>query len=218
MTSQNTRAEGVLRVLGRERLKQLRPHMKLRRFARGEFLYHTMQPAEFVWVVRRGEIRTIRSTASGRVTTLELLRPGDLLGMAAITGAEHHAESAETLSAGEAWGVPSRVATTLLQTDPELSRALLGIIAGRLQTAHERLCSFAHERVPERIARTLLDSIGSPRIRTTRRLLAESAGTTVETAIRVLRRFEKEGWIEGGVGWIEVTQPDALERIAAGGE
>ncbi len=206
----------VLRMLGPERIERLRPHLKIRQFEQGDYLYHAMQPAEFIWAVRRGEIRTIRSTVNGRVTTLELLRPGDLLGMEAITQVEDYAESAEALSDGEAWGLPGRVATAMLETDPELSRALVGIVAQRLQAAHERLCSFAHERVPERIARTLLDSVGSPRILTTRRQLAESAGTTVETAIRVLRRFEKEGWIEGGVGWIEVTQPDALERITAG--
>ena len=44
------------------------------------------------------------------------------------------------------------------------------------------------------------------------------AGTTVETAIRVLRRFEKAHWIEGGVGWVRILDRPALENIARGGE
>ena len=41
-------------------------------------------------------------------------------------------------------------------------------------------------------------------------------GTTVETAIRVLRRFERSGWIEGGVGWIRILDREALQSVASG--
>jgi CRP-like cAMP-binding protein len=68
------------------------------------------------------------------------------------------------------------------------------------------------------MARSLLESDDGNRIETTRRILGESAGTTVETAIRVLRRFEQKGWLEGGVGWVRVLDRGALETIARGGE
>jgi CRP-like cAMP-binding protein len=68
------------------------------------------------------------------------------------------------------------------------------------------------------MARALLDSVDGERIETTRRLLGEAAGTTVETAIRVLRRFERAGWIEGGVGWVRILDRAALERVASAGE
>ena len=48
----------------------------------------------------------------------------------------------------------------------------------------------------------------------TRRALAEASGTTVETAIRVLRRFERDGIISGAVGRVHVVDEPALERIA----
>jgi CRP-like cAMP-binding protein len=95
-------------------------------------------------------------------------------------------------------------------------RGLLAIVAGRLQNAHERLCSFAQGGVPERLARVVIESATDGRVEKTRRLLGESAGTTVETAIRVLRRFEQAGWIEGGVGWIQVLDLEALSRVARG--
>jgi len=50
----------------------------------------------------------------------------------------------------------------------------------------------------------------------TRRALAEAAGTTVETAIRVLRRFEREGLLSGEVGLLRVADIATLRRIAAG--
>ena len=54
------------------------------------------------------------------------------------------------------------------------------------------------------------------RIDITRRALGERVGTTVETAIRVLRSFERAGFIEAGVGWIRPVDRKALENIAEG--
>jgi CRP-like cAMP-binding protein len=50
----------------------------------------------------------------------------------------------------------------------------------------------------------------------TRRALAEAAGTTVETAIRVLRRFEREGVLRGEVGLLRVIDIATLKRLAGG--
>jgi hypothetical protein len=38
----------------------------------------------------------------------------------------------------------------------------------------------------------------------------------VETAIRVLRRFDRSGWIEGGVGSVRILDRKALERVSRG--
>jgi CRP/FNR family transcriptional regulator len=112
--------------------------------------------------------------------------------------------------------VPRRVVQTFLAEDPGIARGLLAMVAERLQHAHDRLCSFASDTVAARMARVLLDAPPGERLETKRRILGESAGTTVETAIRVLRGFERAGWIEGGVGWVRLLDRPALERIARG--
>jgi CRP-like cAMP-binding protein len=196
------------------RIQQIRPYLQRRDFAEGEYLYHEAQRAEFIWCVGNGEARTLKTSASGRVTTLESLHPGDPFGLSAVSPEGRYAESAQGVLEGDAWRLPQRVVSAILREDPEVGRALVSIVAERLQRAHDRLCSFAHESVPARMARTLLESRDSERIETTRRLLGEAAGTTVETAIRVLRRFEREGWIEGGVGWVRILDRPALERVA----
>jgi CRP-like cAMP-binding protein len=204
--------------LFRPRIEQLRPFLQVRAFDEGKFLYYEGQPAEFFWTVRSGEVRTVKGSVSGRLTTLETLRAGEPFGMAAMAADASYSESAQGVTPGEVWRVPRRVVVSLMREDPEVGRALLLIVAGRLQHAHDRLCSFAHDTVTARMARALLDSVDGERIETTRRLLGEAAGTTVETAIRVLRRFERAGWIEGGVGWVRILDRAALERVASAGE
>lgn len=206
----------LFQLLDPARIELIRPHASLWCFDEGEHIYLESQPAAFLWAVRSGEIRTLRGDPNGRVTTLETLRPGDLFGMAAIADSARYAESAQAVTPGEAWRIPRRVVASMLRAEPELARLMLAIVASRLQRAHERLCSFAHGSVRERMARVLLESDSEGRIETTRRLLGERAGTTVETSIRVLRRFEQSGWIESGTGWVRVLDRSALEEVAAG--
>jgi CRP/FNR family transcriptional regulator len=118
---------------------------------------------------------------------------------------------------GEVWRLPRKVVIKVLDDEPGLVQQLLSIVATRLEEAHDRLCSFAHDSVPARIARLILstDATGE-KIEMTRRALGDEAGTTVETTIRVLRSFERAGWVEGGVGWVRVLDRPALERIADG--
>jgi CRP/FNR family transcriptional regulator len=51
-------------------------------------------------------------------------------------------------------------------------------------------------------------------MRLTRQDLADMTGTTVETAIRVMSRFRKHGWITTQRGRVVIKQPDQLNHVA----
>jgi CRP-like cAMP-binding protein len=205
------------RQLSPDRLARVRPHLKLQDYAARDLLYLEGQPAEHLWVVRSGEVRTIKGARSGRIMTLEHLRPGCVFGVAPILNTSAYTDTAEGTVEGETWRLSRRVVLRLLDEEPGLGQELLSIIAGRLEQAHDRLCSFAHDSVPARIARLILSASGEEeKLEVTRRALGDEAGTTVETTIRVLRSFERNGWVEGGVGWIRVVDRPSLENIANG--
>lgn len=205
------RAE-LFRRLPPERLERLKPVLRERRLARGRTLFREGQPAEFLWVLRSGKVRLIKTSPNGRVTTLETIVPGQVFG--ALDVGEVYPASAEVIEAGRASCLPQRVLTGLLRDHPELGLEILAIVSRRLREAHERLRSFAHDAVPARLAQALLAATHDGDAHVTRRALAEAAGTTVETAIRVLRRFEREGIITGEVGLIHVLDEVALRRAA----
>lgn len=206
----------LIRLLGPARLPTLRPHVRSTRFREGEYLYYEGAQAEYLYALASGELRTSKSHTGGRVIELERLHPGDLFGLAALSPKAAHAECAQGVGSGEAWRVPRRVVQSILAADPVIARGLLAIVAERLQRAHDRLCSFASDSVTARMARVLLEAPDGERLETKRRILGEAAGTTVETAIRVLRSFERARWIEGGVGWVRLLDRPALERVARG--
>jgi CRP/FNR family transcriptional regulator len=202
------------RALPPDRRSQVRSVLREKRFTRQRVLFFEGQPAEFLWVVRQGEVRLYKSSADGRITTLEALGPGEMFGAVSALDEDIYTASAEAVTDGLAWCLPRRVLMGLVAEVPVLAVEILVVTSHRLRDAHERLRSFAHDPAPARLARALLRSARDGEARVTRRALAEASGTTVETAIRVLRRFERDGIISGAVGRVQVVDEPALERIA----
>jgi len=202
------------RALPAERRSQVRSVLREKRFTRQRVLFFEGQPAEFLWVVQQGEVRLYKSSADGRITTLEALGPGEMFGAVSSLDEDVYTASAEAVTDGVAWCLPRRVLMRLVADVPVLAVEILVVTSHRLRDAHERLRSFAHDPAPARLARALLRSARDGEARVTRRALAEASGTTVETAIRVLRRFERDGIINGAVGRVQVVDEPALERIA----
>jgi CRP/FNR family transcriptional regulator len=204
----------LFRALAPDVLARVRPQLRERRVERQHALFFEGQPADSLWALRSGQVRLYKASASGRVTTLETLGPGRIFGAISALEQDTYPASAEGMTAGVAWCLPRRVLLQVLAEDPRIGVEVLRIVSGRLREAQERLRSFAQDAVPARLARALLDASSGGEARLTRRALAEAAGTTVETAIRVLRRFEREGLLEGEVGLLRVTDAAALRRVA----
>lgn len=87
----------------------------------------------------------------------------------------------------------------------------------------------AAERVEQRLAHAvlrLLRQAGRPEadgglalgFPVSRQDLAEMSGTTLYTASRILSRWEREGILEGGRRRLRLRDPQALRRIAEGGQ
>jgi len=202
------------RALDPKQLEATGEHLSETRFERGKVLYFVGAPASYLWCVKQGEVRLYKSSSDGRITSLEVLGPGEIFGAVSALGQDAYPVSAEGVTDGAAWRLPRSVFQGLLDEDPKLTRELLDIITRRLHSAHERVRSFAHDPAPSRLAQALLRVSHDGRACATRRDLAEAAGTTVETAIRVLRAFQRDGIVRGSVGQIEIIDQTALERIA----
>jgi CRP/FNR family transcriptional regulator len=204
----------LFRALTPETLSRIRPHLRERAFHRHRVLFREGDPAACLWAVRRGAVRIYHVSGDGRPTTLESLGPGEIFGALSALDEDSYPVSAEATEEGFAWSLPRGVLLRMLGEDPRIGIELLRVVSSRLHGAHVQLHSFAHDRAPVRLARALLHVVRDGAARVTRRELAEAAGTSVETAIRVLRHLEREGILRGEAGRIEVLDADGLRRLA----
>jgi len=98
---------------------------------------------------------------------------------------------------------------------PSFMRETFCIFGERLRQVEAKTC-LIHDPVEKRVAATLLSlqrKFGKI-IPLTRQEVAELAGTTVETTIRTISRFKKEGWIRSTRGKIELLNPQRLGDLS----
>jgi CRP/FNR family transcriptional regulator, nitrogen oxide reductase regulator len=196
-----------------------------RRFDKDEYLFFEGDPAEWLIFVSEGRVKMIKHSESGRETILTTFGPGQIVGEVGVLIGDAYPATAQALEPTLTLSVPRARYAELVRKNPELAWALITELGRRLLRAHEALRSMAVEKVERRIARVLLrmasaagERLEDGAVRLTvllsRQDIADMAGTVVETAIRTLSRFQREGLVETREGYLVLLKPHQLVAIA----
>lgn len=184
---------------------------------RGEMLYATDEPAERLLVLRSGRVQVYLITDEGKKVVIETVEAPSLLGEAVLTERRAHASSAEATTDCDLLLVERSSIAALLQARPELTVPLLEAVSARLQAVGKRLEDRAVRAVTARLARALIQLVPGPEYVAyplKHAEIADVAGTSRETATRVLNRFEQAGLVALERARIRLLQPHELHRIA----
>jgi CRP-like cAMP-binding protein len=212
------------RTLSPDEREQLSAAVHTERAPSGKVLFVEGDEAQSLWAVKEGLIHIVKSGPEGRSVVLEVILPGELFG--AVVALDNRPYPATAVAAEDSvvWRLPANVARQLCQKHPTLRAAILEQVTSRLRAAHERLRSLALERVEQRLARAVLSlaekigtsAQGGTALNVTRQELADMAGTTVETTIRVTSRWQRGGVVSSARHQIVITDMAHLRRIAQG--
>ena len=185
-------------------------------------------PARWFYVVRSGRVKIMRHSRSGRDVVLELLGPGEVFGGVAVIEKRPYPASAQAAEPTVVLKIPAEPMVALAERHPGFVKAMAMTISRRLRSAHDSVKSLAVDTVEARLAATLLrlaerDGRAGPGqgevalpFHLTRQSLADMSGTTVETAIRVLSRWAREGLVRDDGGRLVVHDlADLRERAEA---
>jgi CRP-like cAMP-binding protein len=167
-------------------------------FARNAEIYGEGEPAEYLYKVVSGAVRTCKVTADGRRQIGGFYLPGDTFGLE--TG-EAHVFSAEAIGDVTVIVLKRKPLMALAERDSEVARQLWASTVAALSRAQARLLLLiktAHERVAgfllEMAARSpRRDRIDLPM---TRQDIAEYLGLTIETVSRTFTSMQDGALIE----------------------
>ena len=166
-------------------------------FARNAEIYGENEPAEYLYKVISGTVRTYRVLSDGRRQIGAFYLPGDVFGLE--TGAEHSC-SAEAITSAKILVIRRSAVAALAARDPAVAQQLLGVTTrelGRAQnhimllikTAQERVAGFLLE-MADRVAGH--DEVDLPM---SRQDIADYLGLTIETVSRTLTQLESSAAI-----------------------
>lgn len=221
---QTARAHPLLRGLPVEELEAL-PLQQVG-LAAGETLFSEGEPCLAVYGLIHGRLAVSKTARGGRELCLEVFGPGDVVAVVAAIRAIALPATAKALEPTALLKVEAGAYRALVARHPELAVRCLQLFGERLHGAGEARLALATDPVDARLARVLLQ-LGEKFGATldgklhltkgfTRHALADLAGTTEESTIRVLTRWRKEGLVTDLQGRLVLERPEALRQLAGG--
>jgi CRP-like cAMP-binding protein len=197
---------------------------RARRLKRGETLARQSDPADHFYLIETGLLKLTQVTADGREMIVRFVGAGEPFGgVAALDGASYPvtATAAEPTTV-QAWAAPA--VALLLGRFPRVRSNVLREMAAHMNDALTRVQELSTQRVPQRLAHTLLrlmrqcgqrDADGTliPHA-LTRQELADLTGTTLYTVSRTLSEWNKQGIVVSRGRRLLVPSAARLEALA----
>lgn len=193
---------------------------------RGEVIWFSGGEVPFFGVVGVGFVKMVKSMASGQELTHEIMGPGQIFGMLGVIDGSGCPLSARAVSPCWYVKVPKREFLPVYSESRVLKDHVVRRLTLRLRKAHELLAQLSAGTVETRIAAILvmlaesyghLDEGGAVLLEVplTRQDISEMAGTTVESTIRVMSRWQKAGLVCTKSGQVTLMDVDRLAESAA---
>jgi CRP-like cAMP-binding protein len=194
-----------------------------RRYGKGDRVFSEGEASDLIFTIVSGRVKVVKAIPGGKELIIEILGPGDPLG--AIAAYEARPYPASAVAMEEAVCVASKRGAFmgLLETCPSLVRGMLGGFSLRVIELGKRLGEITGSRVEARFAQIFLklgDRLGQPRgsgvfvpLALSRQDLADLAGTTMETSIRIMSRWGKEGVVITETDGFMVSSREELEQL-----
>ncbi len=168
-------------------------------YARNEEVYGEGEPAEFVYLVASGAVRTYKTLSDGRRQIAAFRLPGDVFG---VEVGEDHAFTAEAIADCRIVVVKQTALMALAGRDGAVAREMWAETARDLARAQNLLLVLGRKSAEERVATFLLDMAGRGVSATTielpmsRQDIADHLGLTIETVSRTISHLEQLGAIK----------------------
>jgi len=192
------------------------------------YIFMEGDPARWFYVVRSGHVKIVRHSKTGKDVVLEILGPGEIFGGIAVIEKRPYPAAAQTTESSVVLKIPAEPMVALAERHPALIKEMALMIGRRLRAAHDSVTSLAVDPVEARLAAALLrlanregkrnektGAVALP-LRLSRQSLADMTGTTVESTIRTISRWLKDGLVVDKSGQLILIDLDALNDLAEG--
>jgi len=222
-----SKTEAIARVPFFERfsssdIAKLEPYFQEFKFDRNQYLFWEGDAADKMFVIKAGRVKILKTSASGKEMVLEVMVPGQICGGNALF-AETHRNSAQAVEGTVAYGLSHESYDQLLIKYPQIARGIIKYLGAKLMDAHDVIISLVSSKVDSRIASVIVrlcENHGTHtkdgvliNIRLTRRDIADIVGSTVETTIRTISKFQKKGLLTTVSGRLLIKNFDAFVEM-----
>lgn len=193
-------------------------------YERGAEVFAEGEPSDYFFFVVTGRVKVFKLTPGGKQVILEIMGVGEPFGAVATFETRPFPATAVALADTVCLRLPRDGFFALLEQSPSLVRGLLVGLTHRLIELTQRIAELTGGKVEPRLARFFVklaeeqgvaegEHIKIP-MALSRQELADLTGTTIETCIRIMSRWSKDGIVTTDGDGFTVLDRDALDLLA----
>lgn len=218
------RATVLYRPLSGDDRARLAEVSVVRSYDKGAELFSEGDPSDFLYTIVHGRAKVVKMLPSGKEVILEIFGPGDPVGAVVAYEGKPYPATAIAIEPASCLLVRRAAFFALLERHPTLVRSFILGLTHRIVELTRRIPEVVGGRVETRFAHLFLklsDKMGVPGPEGTfipmalsRQDLADLTSTTVETCIRIMSRWGKEGLVRTEKDGFLLQDPPALEHLA----
>lgn len=202
-------------------IDRLLSHAITRRVKKGTILFRKGDPGSSLYAVCAGLVRISVPSVQGQDAIFNLVPPGDLFGEIALLDGGARTADAVVIENSELMVIERRDFIPLVQEYPDVAMKLIEVVCTRLRRTSEQVEDIVFLGLPERLAKALLRlharSTANPDnvIRVTQRDLSQMVGASRESANKLLREWQRKGWLKLRRGGLILTNPKSLTALVS---
>lgn len=189
-----------------------------------DYIFFEGDLPEWLFIVNEGRVKLVKHSDTGKDVILQIFVPGDMFGEVSLFDRKPYGASAQAMEDSTVLKLSRKDFLLFFGRHPFVATELIMELGRQLREAHSTIKSLAVDRVEQRIANILLKLAKKLGVQErggivlnlplTRQDLADMAGTTVETTIRVMSRFTKTKIIKAANGKILILDAKILRQIS----
>ncbi len=216
--TQIIKSSSIFYSLNDDELTELAGLAVARSLTSNEFVFWEGDASEWLYIVVEGKVKVIKYSSLGKEFIIAFFGPGEMFGEVAVFEDRPYPASAQAVTKAKIAGIKKEDFISFLTTHPQVALRIISVLGGRLRDAQSRLRDLAGERVEQRLASVLLmlaAKLGS-NLPFTRQEIADMAGTTTETTIRVMSTLKDRRIIRSVRGEVIILNEQKLRLLSEG--
>jgi len=210
-------------LISRKDLEALSENRTQITYLKGETIFKQGAFAPHVLFIQSGLIRVYLQTGRNKVQNLWISKSGDFLAFSSMFGERTYSYSAVAMKDASLLMIDKESLRKLLQTNPEFGFRITSKNLNSEKHLMDLVASLSYKQMRGKLATALLyldsDILRSEEVFNylTRQDIADFASISVESVIKFLKEFEKEGILSLSGKDIFLADPQRLEEISTTG-
>ncbi len=206
-----------------DEIKEIAPYLIREAAGKKQEIFSEGDTPDWFYIVFSGKVKITKLSHDGREIILEVISPFDFFGGLAVLKGFPYPANAVAMEDSVVVKISRNNLLKVIDRFPGVMYDMTSNLGDRIRDFHDTLKNIALEKVEARIAALLLKLAGKTGVkaaggtminmRLTKQDIAEMVGATVETAIRVMSKFRKAGFINNEGGKIVVKNHEALKAV-----